>query len=144
MSGLKEHSRILLYGRKAEDFAIADAGAASGNTTGEGTAQGADRTLASIYGFEFEGHYYDLPKPAILMVSGSAQSPSDARAVVKPDPELANDVQVWSLDKDDMSVRLDVTTGPLEDILLEQAVNDTGMAAQTSAKRVSGKRMTGD
>lgn len=137
MSGLKEHSRILLYGRKASDFALASA------DSGE-TVQGAGRELASIYGFEFEGHYYDLPKPAILAVTGTATTPSDAGAVVKPEPKLAEDIQVWSQDKDDLSVRLDVTSGPLEDILLEQAVSDSGMAAQTSAKRVSGKRMSGD
>lgn len=137
MSGLKEHSRILLYGRKATDFALA--GADSG-----GSVQSGGRELASIYGFEFEGHYYDLPKPAILSVSGTAKTPTDAGAVVQPDPQLAADIQVWSLDKDDLSVRLDVTSGPLEDILLEQAVSDSGVAAQTSAKRVSGKRMSGD
>ncbi|MCP4470849.1 MAG: hypothetical protein GY815_09210 [Gammaproteobacteria bacterium] len=54
------------------------------------------------------------------------------------------DIKVWSYDKADFSVRLDVDSGPLEDILLEKAVNDSGVAAQTSAKRVSGKRMSGD
>jgi hypothetical protein len=148
MTGLKEHSRILLYGRVAEDLELknTDASAAdTGSAMGSGgLTQGKNRKFVNIYGFEFEGHYYDLPKPAILLVSGEAQSPSDAKAVVKPEPKLQEDIQVWNLDKDDLSVRLDVTSGPLEDILLEQAVSDSGMAAQTSAKRVSGKRMSGD
>ncbi len=152
MSGLLEHSKILIYGRVVAGVTL-DAPPADDANSDEGDAlidpdilkrAGADKKLATVFGFEFEGHYYDLPKPAILLVHGEPKSPQDAGAVVKSDPKLMDDIKVWSYDKADFSVRLDVDSGPLEDILLEKAVNDSGVAAQTSAKRVSGKRISGD
>ena len=140
MSGLLEHSRILVYGRVAAGITLdaASAGSQIPNSAGANTA------LATVFGFEFEGHYYDLPKPAIMLVHGDPVAPEDADAVVESDPKLVGDIKVWSCDKADLSVRFDVSSGPLEDILLEKAVSDSGVAAQTSAKRVSGKRMSGD
>ncbi|MCP4764955.1 MAG: hypothetical protein GY875_01650 [Gammaproteobacteria bacterium] len=152
MSGLLEHSRILIYGRVVAGITL-DAAPAGKKKSDQSDASidskilnsaGADKKLATVFGFEFEGHYYDLPKPAILLVHGEPSSPQDAGAVVGSDPKLADDIKVWSYDKADFSVRLDTSSGPLEDILLEQALDDSGVAAQTSAKRVSGKRMSGD
>ncbi len=152
MSGLLEHSKILIYGRVVAGVTL-DAPPADDANSDEDDAlidpeilkrAGVDKKLATVFGFEFEGHYYDLPKPAILLVHGEPKSPQDAGAVVESDPKLMDDIKVWSYDKADFSVRLDVDSGPLEDILLEKAVNDSGVAAQTSAKRVSGKRMSGD
>ena len=144
MSGLMEHSRILLYGRAVTDITLSAADSNQDSSSGSAAVpKGASGSFVSVYGFEFEGHYYDLPKPAILMVNGTAQTPTDAGAVVQPHPILADNIQVWSVNKGDMSVRLDVDAGPLEDILLEQAIDAAGLAAQTSAKRVSGKRVSG-
>ena len=151
MSGLLEHSRILIYGRVAAGITL-DATTAGDGGSGNDQASiysdilrsnVADKKLATVFGFEFEGHYYDLPKPVILLVHGEAKSPKNAGATVESDPKLMDDINVWSYDKADFSVRLDVSSGPLEDILLEQALDDSGLAAQTSAKRVSGKRVSG-
>ena len=148
MSGLLKHSRILIYGRATAGISLdAKPAAASGDASGDAqipNSAGADRKLVTVFGFEFEGHYYDLPKPVILQVHGDSSKPKDSDAIVESDPKLVGDIEVWSCDKDDLSVRLDVSSGSLEDILLEKAVSDSGVAAQTSAKRVSGKRMSGD
>lgn len=147
MSGLLGHSRILVYGRVVAGITL-DAGAVGDDQTSIYSnilrSNVADKKLATVFGFEFEGHYYDLPKPVILLVHGEPESPEDAGATVKTDPKLMDNIHVWSYDKADFSVRLDVSSGSLEDILLEKAVSDSGVAAQTSAKRVSGKRMSGD
>jgi hypothetical protein len=151
MSGLLGHSKILIYGRVVEGITL-DAATAGDGSYGNDQASVysdllrsnvADKKLATVFGFEFEGHYYDLPKPVILLVHGEPKSPNNAGAVVESDPKLMEDINVWSYDKADFSVRLDVSSGPLEEILLEQAVDDSGVAAQTSAKRVSGKRVSG-
>jgi hypothetical protein len=146
MSGLLEHSRILVYGRVVAGITL-DAAAAGDDQASIYSdvlrSNVADKKLATVFGFEFEGQYYDLPKPAIFLVHGEPKSPNNAGAVVKPNPKLMEDINVWSCDKADFSVRLDVSSGPLEEILLEQAVDDSGVAAQTSAKRVSGKRVSG-
>jgi hypothetical protein len=95
--------------------------------------------LARIYGFSYEGHYYDLPKPAIFLVHGDgvdAEGPfpgsSTAQRRVSRAPtnvdrtgtagqtgSYAEDMKVWSYDKGDFSIRLDVETGPFDQILLD-------------------------
>ncbi|MEZ0226468.1 MAG: hypothetical protein ACAH83_18070 [Alphaproteobacteria bacterium] len=89
--------------------------------------------LARIYGFSFEGYYYDLPKPIIFLVHGDGESASEARGQVNrarapADPSLtgigqadfqfSDDMMVWSYDKADYTIRMDVETGMFEDVLL--------------------------
>ena len=150
MSGLLAHSKILIYGRVVSGITIdadkmGDDGPGNNFLRSQLTTKNKDRKqqFATVYGFEFEGHYYDLPAPAILLVHGDPVSPKSAGAVVYPDPRLNIDIKVWSYDKNDFSIRLDIESGPLEAILLEQALDSSGVAAQTSAKRISGKRVSG-
>ncbi len=87
MSNLMMPSRVLLYGRTMKGLRINvnvfDAGRGGapglGNNTflrnqfvGPSAVPGRnDRArLAMIYGFEFEGHYYDLTAPTIMLVHG--------------------------------------------------------------------------
>lgn len=151
MSGLLEYSRILIYGRVAAGITL-DAAPADTDNPDQGEvlvnqdvlqSKPGVQQLATVYGFEFEGHYYDLPTPTVLLVHGDPQSPKDAGAVVETDPKLMDDIMVWTYDKGDFSIRVDVSSGPLESILLEEALDSSAMAAQTSAKRISGKRVSG-
>jgi hypothetical protein len=102
----------------------------------------AEARLARIYGFSYEGHYYDLAKPAIFLVHGpgddpeawrpatdlpdarSDRAPSDAdrSGIARTGTSFAEDMRVWSYDKDDFSIRLDIETGTFEQILLEAAM----------------------
>lgn len=95
--------------------------------------------LARIYGFSYEGHYYDLTKPAIFLVHGPGSDPeairpantgpdarfdrapadADRTGVAQTDSSFSEDMRVWSYDKGDFSIRLDVETGPFDQILLE-------------------------
>lgn len=152
MDSLMGQSRILIYGRelKGIKFSIDDMSDGPGfnkllrNQFADKDAKGDEKPqLATVYGFEFEGHYYDLSVPTVLLVHGSGAKPKKAGAVVETDPKLANDVKVWAYDKADFSMRLDVDSGPLESILLEQALEDSDLAAEMSGKRVSGKRVSG-
>lgn len=94
-----------------------------------------DAQLARIYAFSYEGHYYDLAKPALFLVHGDgerAEMRADAqpRAAVAPeqadltgvateDYSYSEDIRVWSYDKGDFSIRLDIQTGPFDQILLD-------------------------
>jgi hypothetical protein len=98
--------------------------------------------LARIYGFSFEGHYYDLPKPAIFLVHGPgsdpeawrpsgalpharvARAPADAdrTGVASTPSSFSEDMRVWSYDKNDHSLRLDTDSGTFEQILLERCL----------------------
>lgn len=95
--------------------------------------------LARIYGFSYEGHYYDLPKPAIFLVHGpglDAEGPfpgssvaqrrvsraptnADRTGTAGQTGSYAEDMKVWSYDKGDFSIRMDVETGPFDQILLD-------------------------
>jgi hypothetical protein len=108
---------------------------------------GTEVKLARIYGFGYEGHYYDLPKPAIFVVHGDgadpeaprpgapdprvARAPADAdrTGVAAPGSSFSEDIRVWTYDKNDFSIRMDVETGPLEQILLEAALRPDQLQA---------------
>jgi len=95
MSNLMMPSRVLLYGRTMKGLNIKvdvfDAG--RGGAAGLGYNKflreqfGKDDTttgkkkprLAMIYGFEFEGHYYDLTAPTIMLVHGRGISRNNRR-----------------------------------------------------------------
>jgi hypothetical protein len=152
MKNLMEHSRVLVYGRviKGVKIEVDELSDGLGNNKFLHSQFGTTRDagdkkakLAVVYGFEFEGHYYDLPVPTILLVHGQGTTPKNAGAVVESDPKLTDDVKVWAYDKADFSMRVDIDSGPLESILLEQALESSELAAQTSGKRVSGKRVSG-
>jgi hypothetical protein len=120
--------------------------------------------LARIYGFSFEGHNYALPKPAIFLVhtegteviiqgpqplaaggtTGGGRTTLDASGVVARDWEFAasdpntRDLRMWEYDKGDFSIRLDVETGPFEDILLEAALRGGSAYSSGADLRTSG------
>jgi hypothetical protein len=90
--------------------------------------------LARIYAFSYEGHYYDLSRPAIFLVHGigTAAEPNkpgpgqsrgpasgDETGVATQDYSFADDMRVWPYDKGDFSIRMDVETGTFEQILLD-------------------------
>ncbi len=104
---------------------------------------GADAaTIARIYGFAYEGHYYDLARPALFLVHGPGQpaerpvpgGPPTRREARAPDEtdrsgvaatprSFSEDMMVWAYDKGDFSIRMDVETGTLQQILLEPELN---------------------
>jgi hypothetical protein len=95
--------------------------------------------LARIYAFSYEGHYYDLAKPAIFLVHGPGSDPeawrpatslpdarvdrapsdADRSGIARTSTSFAEDMRVWSYDKGDFSIRLDSESGTLEQILLQ-------------------------
>ena len=111
--------------------------------------------FARIYGFSFEGGYYDLDAPIIMLVHGpgvpAESKAGDPRASRSPDTpdktgaaasghSFADDIKVWSYDKADFTVRMDTLSGTLEDILLDV---ELGGGAHVSGGRVSGGRVSG-
>jgi hypothetical protein len=107
--------------------------------------------LARIYAFSYEGHYYDLAKPALFLVHGNgvpaetlaAAAPPASRVAVAPDTtdqfgvaatakSFTSDMQVWSYDKGDFSIRMDVETGFFEHILLEVELSSDRLRTYSS------------
>ncbi len=122
--------------------------------------------FARIYGFSFEGYYYDLAKPAIFLVHGPGDDPDprlqagaappfanpdrastaphdvDFTGTANQDYSFASDLRVWPYDKGDFSIRLDTETGPFEQILLEAELDEEAIEAFYSGQRarVGGQR----
>ena len=112
--------------------------------------------FARIYGFAYEGTYFELPEPTLFLVHGEGKSATDdneppqqaARAPLDPsvtgvaaaDYQIANDIRVWEYDKADFSIRMDVMTGMLEQILLDVYF---GGGPDVSGAKVSGAKVSG-
>lgn len=123
-----------------------------------------DARLARIYGFSYEGAYFDLPRPVVFLVHGagqpavrdsrvtgaSATEAQLARAPRKPsvsgvaaaDFGIADDIRVWSYDKADYTIRMDIETGMFEQVLLD-VVFDGGGWGSVSGAKVSGAKVSG-
>ena len=83
-------SNVLLYGRAIDDLSIKPGSHEPGPSPRKGhnnfldkQLQGKDCKLARIYGFSYEGHYYDLAKPALFLVHGDGVD-ADTRADGSP------------------------------------------------------------
>ncbi len=139
-------SNVLLFGLVVKDLNIDHTGGAS-HDPAKGGRKGVEHELskqlkdphakfARIYGFSYEGFYYDLPRPVLFLVHGDgddvspdigAGPPNVARSV--PDAEVggvgAGDFQVadhikfWSYDKADYTIRMDVDNGMFQEVLLD-------------------------
>jgi hypothetical protein len=118
--------------------------------------------IARIYGFSYEGAYYDLPRPVLFGVHGegdpavltsnvvgpSMTNAQLARAPREPsisgvgaaDFGIADDIRVWSYDKADYTIRMDVETGMFEQVLLDAYFADGG---HVSGMKVSGMKVSG-
>ncbi|WP_170330455.1 hypothetical protein [Ruegeria arenilitoris] len=135
------------------------------NLRGEGRNNLLDSQLdlsaqfARIYGFAYEGTYYELPEPTVFLVHGdgepaAAASGADARSPLDPsksgvasaDYQVSDGIRVWNYDKADYSIRMDVMTGMFEQVLLDLYFGDDSPAisgARVSGARVSGARVSG-
>ncbi|OED49226.1 hypothetical protein AB838_07600 [Rhodobacteraceae bacterium (ex Bugula neritina AB1)] len=111
--------------------------------------------FARIYGFAYEGTYFELPEPTLFLVHGEGKSATDdmpgnqgARAPLSPsvtgvasaEYQIANDIRVWDYDKADYSIRMDVMTGMLEQVLLDVYF---GGGPDVSGAKVSGAKVSG-
>src|SRR5262249_45083039 len=128
----------------------------------QGQLRAAGTTIARIYGFSYEGHYYDMARPALFLVHGPGQ-PAERpgappnRAAGAPDGtdrtgfastarSFSEDMRVWAYDKGDLSIRFDVETGSFEQILLhvELSTDRLGMTFSGKTVRLRGPLGGGD
>ncbi|MDC0434600.1 hypothetical protein OAM69_03105 [bacterium] len=120
-------SEVLLYGEEVTDMIY------KGET---------GQKFVRVYGFGFEGGYYTLDAPVIMLLGGSGAK------LAKNTPEdftnlLSADTKQWKCDKSDRTARLDELTGTVEDILLEVELGAGDAMGRVSGGRVSGGRVSG-
>jgi hypothetical protein len=133
-------SAIVMYGRKVDGVQLtAPTSGGPGNDLLFKQLSASGAALAWIFAFSYEGHYYDLPKPAIFLVHGNGTNVNDGvpAGVAGSAVTMGPDVRVWTYDKNDLSIRLDVETGTLADILLEEATKpDAGKGVHLGGSRL--------
>ena len=146
-------SNILLYGREITDLAVvhpinpADEEVKhrpfvvprdGQNLFLQKQLEDRDSRLARIYGFSYEGYYYDLPKPALFLVQWGGEDPDrkvgsgpganrrpargpdevDRTGVGAQEYSFSEDMKVWSYDKGDFFIQL-MSRRSFEQILLD-------------------------
>jgi hypothetical protein len=161
-------SNVLLYGRLAKDLtftflqptpANTPVPRLGGNNFLQQQLQAAGATLARIYAFAYEGHYYDLPRPMIFLVHGTGADPeapkpggprfsrapadADRTGAASQSYSFADDMKVWSYDKGDFSLRMDIETGTLEQILLEATLAGAGGTYAGANVQIAGANVRG-
>ena len=89
-----------------------------------------DASFARIYGFGYEGHYYILPGTALYLVHGPGQPAAEALGKLHlhtDDPgaatgtsvlSLPKDLVLWTYDKADFTIRLDMLSGQFDQLLV--------------------------
>lgn len=123
-------SEVLLYGVKVSDMTYKDK---KGDPV---------RHFVRVFGFGFEGGYYTLDAPVIMLLEGSGSEPAESTPSDFRN-SLSADIREWKSDKSDRTARLDEMTGTVEDILLEVELGGSGSVGRVSGGRVSGGRVSG-
>lgn len=123
-------SEVLLYGEAVSDMEYKDK---SGDPV---------RYFVRVYGFGYEGNYYGMDTPVIMLLEGkgsklTTSTPQNVRN------SYSSEIKQWVCDKSDHSARLDEMTGSIEDILLEVEIGGSGHGGRVSGGRVSGGRVSG-
>lgn len=157
-------STIILVGFKLQDLTLSTAGVKypptrknandfMGNmlTKSAGPNDGLPPGLARIYGIITSGRYIELDAPTIFLVHGPGEDVKNLAgqeiALVSQDfrfPEPGdNGAKGWAYDESDFSMTLDVSTGPLAD-LIESGMGEGAVSgSRVSGSRVSGSRVSG-
>lgn len=136
-----------------------------GNRQLETVVDNDEANFARIYGVSFEGQFYELPAPMLFLVHGEGDDPEtpvgagvggaggharQSRAPDDPDRSglgaqdfsFADNLKVWSYDKADYTVRMDVETGMFEQVLLD-VIFDGGGPGGVAGANVRGANVRG-
>lgn len=123
-------TEVRLYGEKVSDMKYGSPPAKE------------PRGFVRVFGFNFEGVYYGLDTPTIMLLEGAGSKIDDSTSKDVKDL-LPSNLKEWVVDKEDKSARLDEYSGSFEEILLEVELGDEGQAGRVSGGRVSGGRVSG-
>lgn len=108
--------------------------------------------LARIYSFSFEARFFELDTPAIYLVHGEGMDPegvsgkltADQRKLSRMPGELGRtglasvsgsftgDIRAWAYDKEDFTIRMDMSVGTFESTLLSSELGDPDSSIRSS------------
>ena len=136
---LRSEATIHLFGRAMTDLVLAPVphdpgpvGALLTRASSKAPKQEPQGTIARIYAFAFQNEYVELASPALFVLYGRGSqvgaNPVLDRAGLSRLPDTLNpDLWVWTVERDDTTVRLDVMAGTFNRVLLDYELADTGL-----------------
>ncbi|AHK46992.1 hypothetical protein OV14_b0474 (plasmid) [Ensifer adhaerens OV14] len=78
------------------------------------------KSIGVIYGYAYEGHCYKLPKPQIMCLSKRPSKIAKGDCGCDCGFDSAFGYAVWSIDKLDRAISLDVRAGDLKTLVLDE------------------------
>ncbi|MFQ8432262.1 hypothetical protein [Amaricoccus sp. W119] len=120
-------STIWLFGRVMKDITL-DGKKTPAKPDGQlaGALKQAEAKFARIYSFAFEGNLITLAKPAIFLVHGDGDKIEDKTlagiGLAITAANFAQDFKIWQYERDDITLRLDPTSGTFGRVLIQQEV----------------------
>lgn len=143
---LYSEATIHLFGRAMSDLSLRPRGDADAAGDGDadrvevrecedvgpiqGTLGRGGRTIARIYAFAFQNEYVELASPALFVLRDNGQPIDDGldlTGLSRIPEELNEDLTVWRVEREDLTVRLDVMTGSFNRVLLDYELADEGL-----------------
>lgn len=119
---------------------------------------GPDAKIARIYGFSYEGSYFNLPEPTLFLVHGEGEIVTQEGKDDGPHPsraprevgvtglaaagfDFADSLRSWSYDQADYTVRMNVETGMFEQVLLDTMLDGGMDVAGMNARGMNARGM---
>ncbi len=140
---MKSLSSVVLFGKVVEDLEVTETEIKADNKKSTKKPN-----LARIYGFSYEGAYYEMDTPTLLLVHGPGDRAMDEEVAgpgLDDDDNFYKSLKSWTYQRSDKTMRLDYDSGTIEQVLL-QGLGDGGpgmSGARVSGARVSGARVSG-
>lgn len=104
------------------------------HTVTEGGEEPKPLTSGIIFGYAYEGHTYQLPKPKIMLIPADPQTiPDDDSGY---EDKASAGYRVWLVDKLDQCVEVEVSQG-----FIEQLVLDANLPGKRSPSMYAGRMM---
>ncbi len=128
---LLSETTIHLFGRAVTDLTLNTKAYANASGAVANAIKAGKPTIARIYAFAFQNEYFDLASPALFIVQGAGvavnQASMDLTGYAGSPPNLNPDLRVWTHERSDLSIRLDIMAGSFDRILLEYELAEGGL-----------------
>ena len=153
---LLDASKITLVGNVMDDLthspqtkkaAAEEKGSGNNHFLADQLANGSTTRFARIYGYSYAGRYYEMAVPTIFLVHGDGEpvtnNTADQTSIAAQDFDFSKDLKCWNYDQADFSIRLDMSSGPFSQILLDPKGDGSGGGVTVSGAMVSGAMVSG-
>ena len=127
---LLAESTVLLFGREITDNGLVEGAHADSSGAIAELLKADDATIARVYSFAYQNEFFDLASPALFVVRGkgtAVEGNLDSTGLSRIEGTLAAGLSYWPVDRDDVTVRLDVMTGSVARILLDYELAEEGL-----------------